>query len=85
MLSVGGEEMSVQQARAEPGHVLGGQEVNVAPDVRCRASVILAAFNVDVYHKTPRTDAGFATTHENIQREEQHAREWLEGVAKKGT
>ena len=26
--------MSVQQTRAEPGHVLGGQEVNVALDVR---------------------------------------------------
>ena len=34
MLSVNGKEMSVQQTRAEPGHVLGGQEVNVALDVR---------------------------------------------------
>ena len=75
------EEMSVQQARAEPGHVLGGQEVNVAPDVRCPASVILAAFNV--FHKTPRTDGGLATTHENIQREERHARSGLTVLRRK--
>ena len=40
MLTVNGKELSVQQARTEPGHVLGGQEINVVPDGRCAASVI---------------------------------------------
>ena len=85
MLTVNGKELSVQQARTEPGHVLGGQEINVVPDGRCAASVILAAFNVDLNQNTRRTDAGFATSHQNIFREEQDAKSWLEGVAKKAT
>ena len=62
---------------------LAGQEVNVALDVRCAASVTLAAFTVDVYQKTPRIDLEFATSHGHIQCEEQNAKSWLEGVAKK--
>ena len=55
MMTINGVQVSVGEALKQPGHVLGGDIVNVAPDGRCAASTILAAFNVLTYMTTPRT------------------------------
>ena len=80
MVTINGFVVSVDDALKQPGHVLGGNIVNVAPDGRCAASTIVAAFNVMLYMTTPRTEAGYALILEDVKREESQAREWLEGV-----
>ena len=80
MLTISGVQVSVGEALKQPGHVLGGDIVNVAPDGRCTASTIVAASNVLTYMTTPRTEGGYAQLLHDVQREERQAREWLEGI-----
>ena len=76
-----GTQITVSNALLEPGHVHGDDEVIVAPDGRCAASVVLAAFNVGLCSNTPRTPDGFVTSLDDIRREEKEVKKWLGGVA----
>ena len=69
MLTINGVQVSVGEALKQLGHVLGGDIVNVAPDGRCAASTIVAAFNVLTYLTTHRTEAGYAEITHDVQRE----------------
>ena len=80
MLTINGVQVSVGKALKQPGHVLCGDVVNVAPDGRCPASTIVAALNVSTCLTTHRTEAGYAEIIHDVQREERQAREWLEGI-----
>ena len=75
--------MTVANAPKQPGHVHGDDGVNVTPDGRCGASVILAAFSPSLCSDTSRAPDGFMTSLDDVRREEKEAKKWLAAVAQR--